>query len=60
MSELQSAIKWVEIVIAVLAAVLLGDYLGYKVSRRRLAVIIGLIALATVVGFAIYAAVTLA
>jgi hypothetical protein len=60
MSELQTAIKWVEIVIAVLAAVLLGDYLGYKVSRRRLAVIIGFIALATVVGFAIYAAVLLA
>ena len=60
MSELQSAIKWVEIVIAVLAAVLLGDYLGYKISRRRLAIIIGLIALATVVGFAIYAAVMLA
>ena len=60
MAELQSAIKWVEIVIAVLAAALLGDYLGYKISRRRLAVIIGLIALATVVGFAIYAAVMLA
>ena len=48
-----------EIVIYTLGALLLGDYLGYKISRMRLAIIIGGIALASVVIFAIYAAVVL-
>ena len=43
-------------IIAVLVALLLGDYLGYKIGRRRLALISATIALVTVVVFAIYAA----
>jgi len=60
MPELEIAIRCVEIIIAVVAAVLLGDYLGYKIGRRRLAAISAVIALVSVVGFAVYAAVVLA
>ena len=45
------------IVIAFLIVLLLGDYLGYKLGRRRLALIVGVIGLITVVAFAIYAGV---
>jgi hypothetical protein len=48
----------VELVIAVLAVSLIGDYLGYKIGRRRLALIAATIALVTIVVFTIYAAVT--
>jgi hypothetical protein len=47
------------VVIAVIAVLLIGDYLGYKVGRRRLATVLGVIALVTVVAFAIYAAIAL-
>ena len=60
MPELEIAIRCVEIIIAVVAAVLLGDYLGWKIGRRRLAAIFAVIALVSVVGFAVYAAVVLA
>jgi len=46
-------------VIAVLVVLLLGDYLGYKIGRRRLALISATIALVTVVVFAIYAAINM-
>ena len=46
-------------VIAVLVVLLLGDYLGYKIGRRRLALISATIALVTVVVFAIYAAINI-
>ena len=59
MAELKSAITVVEIIIGVLVAVVLGDYLGYKIGRWRLATIIGGIALVTIVLFVIYAAVVL-
>jgi hypothetical protein len=45
------------IVIAFLLVLILGDYLGYKLGRRRLALITGAIGLLTVVAFAIYAGV---
>ena len=45
------------IVIAFVLVLLLGDYLGYKLGRRRLALFVGVIALLTVVTFAIYAGV---
>lgn len=48
----------VELIIAVLAVLLIGDYLGYKIGRRRLALISATIALVTIVIFTIYAAVT--
>ena len=45
------------IVIAFVLVLLLGDYLGYKLGRRRLALFVSVIALLTVVLFAIYAGV---
>ena len=47
----------VVITIAVLVALLLGDYLGYKIGRRRLALISATIALVTIVVYTIYAVV---
>lgn len=60
MIELETAMKIVEIIIAVLAVIALGDYLGYKFGQRRVATIVGIIALAVIVLFAIYAAIFLA
>ena len=60
MLELKTAIFYVELIFATVAALLLGDYLGYKIGRSRLAVIVGCIALASIVAFAIYAAIKLA
>ncbi len=59
MPELKTAMTIVEIIIAVLAALALGDYLGYKFGQRRAAAIMGVIALAVIVLFAIYAAIVL-
>jgi len=36
MEELQSVIRYVVVIVAAVAAMLLGDYLGYKVGRRKL------------------------
>ena len=60
MPELKSAIISVEIIVAVVLLLLLGDYLGYKIGRWRLAAIVGIVALVSIVAFAIYAAVVLA
>ncbi len=60
MVQLNFAIRVVEVIIAVLVGLLVGDYLGYKIGRRRLALIVATIALVTIVIFAIYAAVVLA
>ncbi len=60
MSELKNAITVVEIIVAVVLVVLLGDYLGYKIGRWRLAAIVGGIALVSIIAFAIYAAIVLA
>ncbi|MBI2288495.1 MAG: hypothetical protein HYY41_04735 [Chloroflexi bacterium] len=43
-------------IIAAVALLLLGDYLGYKIGRRKFALIFGVVALITIVVFAIYAA----
>ncbi len=59
MPELKSAITVVGIILAVAASMALGDYLGYKLSRRRLAMIIGLFCFASVVVFTIYSAIVL-
>ena len=40
-----------------LAITLLGDYLGHRMGGRRLAMWLGIIALVTVIAFAIYAGV---
>jgi hypothetical protein len=60
MPELKDAITIVEIIVALVLAMLLGDYLGHKIGRWRLATIVGLIALVSIITFAIYAAVVLA
>ena len=59
MPELKDAITVVEIIVATVLAMLLGDYLGYKIGRWRLAAIVGLVALVSIVVFAVYAAVVL-
>lgn len=48
------------LVIAALAAMALGDYLGYKFHPGRIGMYLGIVALAVIVVFAIYAAVVLA
>ena len=57
MSELKSAITVVEVIAAVVAAMVVGDYLGYKIGRWRLAGIVGIIALVSIVAFTVYAVV---
>jgi hypothetical protein len=47
-------------VVAALAAMALGDYLGYKFHPGRIGMYLGIAALAVIVVFAIYAAVVLA
>ena len=56
MLELKGAITGVEIVAGTVAAMLLGDYLGYKVGRWRLAAAVGGVILVSIVAFTIYAA----
>ena len=60
MPELKNAMTVVEIIVAIVLMMLLGDYLGYKVGRWRLATIVGITALVSIVGFAIYAGIRFA
>ena len=55
--ELETAVQYLVIIVGAVAAMLLGDYLGYKIKRIRLAVILACIALVTIIAFTIYAAV---
>jgi hypothetical protein len=55
--QITVAIRIVEIIIATLAVTLIGDYLGYKIGRRRLALIVATGALVTIVVFTIFVAV---
>ena len=59
MSELKMAMTVVEIIVATLIAMGVGDYLGRKFGVVRVAIILGIIALVVIVLFAIYAAVVL-
>jgi hypothetical protein len=59
MPELRTAITFLGIIVGAVAAMALGDYLGYKIGRWKLAMIVGAIALASIVAFAIYAAIML-
>jgi len=59
MDGLELAINVVEIIVGAVVAMLLGDYLGHKIGRLRLATIVGAIALVSIVGFAVYAAIML-
>ena len=56
---LKTAINVVEIVAGVGAAMVLGDYLGYKFGRWRLASTVLIVFLIVVVAFAILAGITL-
>ncbi len=60
MEELRTAITIVEGIVAVAVILVLGDYLGYKVGRWRLATFVGIVTLVVIVAFAIYAAIVLA
>jgi hypothetical protein len=59
MEELQSVIKYVVIIVAAIAAILLGDYLGYKFGRMKIVWGGIIVALLAIVVFAIYAAIVL-
>jgi hypothetical protein len=59
MSELKVAIIVLGIITLALIILLLGDLLGHKIGRRRLAEISGVVLLVSVVTFAIYAAIVL-
>jgi hypothetical protein len=59
MLDLKTAITIVEIIVAVAAALLLGDYIGYKFGRMKLATYTLFTVLGLVVVFAIYAAIKL-
>jgi hypothetical protein len=57
MDELRIAKMVIEILVVVVAVLVLGDYLGYKVGRWKLAGILGVVALVCVIAFAIFAVV---
>jgi hypothetical protein len=46
--------RGVLIIIVGLGMALTGDYLGYKIGRKRLTAIIGIVALVTIVVFTVY------
>jgi len=59
MSDLKVAITVVGGVIVALLLIVLGDYLGYRTNPKRVAITSGIVALAAILSFAIYAAVIL-
>jgi hypothetical protein len=59
MSELKTAITVVEIIVGVAAVLLIGDYVGYKIGRMKLATYTLFTVLGVVIAFAIYAAIKL-
>lgn len=56
---MKTAINIAELVVGLVVAMALGDYLGHKIGRMRLAVILGGIAVAAIVITWIYSAVVL-
>ena len=59
MLDLKNAITIVEIIVGIAAAMMLGDYIGYKFGRWKLASYILFTVLGIIVIFAIYAAIRL-
>ena len=57
MTELKTAITIVEIIVGIAAAMVLGDYLGYKFGHWRIASYALFVLLGVVIIFAIYAAI---
>ncbi len=60
MFDLKTAITIVEIIVGIAIALVVGDYIGYKFGRMKLATYTLFSALAIIVLFAIYAAIRLA
>jgi hypothetical protein len=60
MFELKTAITIVEIIVGIAIALVIGDYIGYKFGRMKLATYTLFSVIGIVVLFAIYAAVRLA
>jgi hypothetical protein len=60
MLELKTAITIIEIIVGVAAAMVIGDYLGHKVGRWKLASVTLITVLVFIIAFAVYAAVVLA
>jgi hypothetical protein len=59
MDELQSAIRYVVVIVATIAAIILGDYLGHKFGGMKVVWTGIIVALLAIIVFAIYAAVVL-
>ena len=59
METLKTAISIVELIVAVAAVLLIGDYIGYKFGRMKLATYTLFTVLGVIILFAIYAAVRL-
>lgn len=59
MIDLKDALNILELIIATLALLIIGDYLGHKFGRLRLAATVGVIALITIIAYVIYAVVVL-
>jgi hypothetical protein len=57
--DLKTAITIVEIIVAIAVSMILGDYIGYKFGRMKLATTILFTVIGVVVVFAIYAAIML-
>jgi hypothetical protein len=57
--DLKTAITIVEIIVGVAVAMVLGDYIGYKFGRMKLATTVLFTVIGVIVVFAIYAAVML-
>jgi hypothetical protein len=55
MEKWETALRYVVIIVATVLAMLVGDYLGYKIGRWKLAWITIGIALLSIIGFFIYA-----
>ena len=60
MLDLQTSITIVGIVVGISVIVVLGDIVGNIIGRARLAIIMGVISLITIVAFVIYVAILLA
>jgi hypothetical protein len=57
--ELRTAITIVEIIVAIGVSMVLGDYIGYKFGRMKLATTVLFTLIGVIVIFAIYAAILL-
>ena len=59
MDSLKTAITIVEIIVGVAFAMVIGDYIGYKLGRMKLAAYTLFTVLGIIVAFAVYAAIRL-